>query len=79
MMYPLRTERASPAQPSSRIQLVLRTPDGNPWSLILSAGMERFVGRYSRVAGLRSDGLLLEYKPVGVMRNGDPGQPAATP
>lgn len=70
MMYPLRTERVLSARSPSRIELVLRTPEGNPWSLILPAGMERFVGHYSRVAGLRSGGPLLEYKPVGFAPNG---------
>jgi hypothetical protein len=70
MMYPLRTERPLPGCSPARIQLMLKTRDGDPWNLSLSAGMERFVGHYSRVPGLSSDGQLLEYEPTGRVRNG---------
>jgi hypothetical protein len=70
MMYPLRTERPLPPRSTSRIQLMLRTPDGAPWSVSLSPGMERFIGHYSRVPGLSSGSSLLQYKPTGRERNG---------
>ena len=49
----------------SKIQLMLRTPDGGRWGLTLSRGMERFIGHYPRVAGLGSGGPLLRYTKVG--------------
>ncbi|MET1112422.1 MAG: hypothetical protein ABWX67_12945 [Allosphingosinicella sp.] len=52
------------------MRLSLRTPEGGGWDLIVSLGMERFIGSYSRVPGLDSNGPLLEYQPVGCARSG---------
>ena len=46
----------------SKVQLLLRTPDGAVWGLTLSCGMERFIGHYPRVAGLGSGSPLLRYE-----------------
>jgi len=59
-----------PSRQSSKIQLMLRSPDGGCWGLTVSAGMERFIGPYSRVPGLGSGSPLLEYQPVGCARSG---------
>jgi len=56
---------------------MLRTHDGGQWGVNLSVGMERFIGHYSRVPGLRSDSALLEYQPVGCACNGRPSSPAS--
>lgn len=54
--------RATPPRRRSKVQLMLRTPEGGQWRLTLSRGMERFIGHYPRVAGLGSGGPLLRYK-----------------
>jgi hypothetical protein len=48
-----------------RTQVVLRLPDGSPWRLTMSAGCERFVGYYPRIAGIEADGSVLSYRLVG--------------
>lgn len=49
---------------ASRIELVLRLEDGSPWRLIVSRGMDRFIGYYPRVDGLVTDGPLLRFRAV---------------
>jgi hypothetical protein len=44
-----------------RVELVLRRPDGSPWSLIVSPGVECFIGYYPRLDGFDGGGPLLEY------------------
>ena len=61
----MRTQRPLQARQSTRLRLNLQAPDGAPWDLVVSAGMERFIGRYSQVPGLSSGRPLLEYQPVG--------------
>jgi hypothetical protein len=58
------------SRPPSKVQLLLRTPDGTGWELTLSCGMERFIGHYPRVAGLGSGGPLLRYEPHEAARGG---------
>ena len=36
-------------QNNSRVALTLRTPDGRPWQLTMTAGTEIFIGRYRRI------------------------------
>jgi hypothetical protein len=43
------------------VELVLRLPDGSPWSLSFSPGIERFIGRYPRLEGIDPGGSLLEF------------------
>lgn len=45
-----------------RIELVLTTADGDPWTLEMSAGVERFIGRYARLNRLLVDGPLLDFR-----------------
>ncbi|HEX8624740.1 MAG TPA: hypothetical protein VF782_06640 [Allosphingosinicella sp.] len=47
---------------SPRVELLLYLDDGSPWTLTLSSGMERFIGYYSKVDGLRSGGPLLSFR-----------------
>jgi hypothetical protein len=70
MFYPMRARLPLPSRQSSKIQLMLRTPDGGRWGLTVLAGMDRFIGLYSQMPGLGSGGALLEYQPVGCARNG---------
>jgi hypothetical protein len=65
MSYRIRAALPPSSRQSSKIRLNLRTPDGGGWDLIVSPGMERFIGHYSRVPGLGSESPLLEYQPVG--------------
>jgi hypothetical protein len=44
-----------------RVELVLRQPDGRPWSVTFSSGIERFIGSYPRLDGVECDGPLLEF------------------
>lgn len=66
----MRANLPLPSRRSSKIRLSLRAPDGGAWELIVSAGMERFIGHYSQVPGLGSNSSLLEYQPVGRACNG---------
>lgn len=45
-----------------RMELVLRLGDGSPWSLTMSAGMERFIGYYPKVDGIDSGEPLLSFQ-----------------
>lgn len=47
---------------SRRVELLLRLEDGSPWRLTVSAGVERFVGRFPLIEGLRADGPLLRFR-----------------
>ena len=47
-----------------RTRLVLRGPDGAPWTLSFSAGSEIFIGRYPRVEGIDSGSALLSFVPA---------------
>ena len=44
------------------MELVLTRHDGSPWTLTMSAGMERFIGHYPRLTRLVIDGPLLAYR-----------------
>lgn len=54
----------SPAAEAPRVELLLRAPDGAPWRLSLSAGIERFIGHYPRLEGFSAEGPLLEFRAV---------------
>ena len=46
-----------------QVELVLSCADGMPWTLTMSTGIERFIGRYPRLDRiLVVDGPLLEYR-----------------
>lgn len=62
MLDRMRSECPASARPSSKIRLQLKTPDGDGWDLTVSVGMERFIGHYSQVPGLRSESRLLDYR-----------------
>jgi hypothetical protein len=47
-----------------RVELMLRREDGSPWSLVLSAGMERFIGYYPKVDGIDSGEPLLNFRAI---------------
>ena len=70
MFNSMRARRHLPLRQSTKVVLNLMTPDGSVWGLTMSAGTERFIGRYSQVPGLAADGPLLEYQPVGWARSG---------
>lgn len=54
----------SRAADAPRVELLLRLPDGAPWRLSVSAGIERFIGHYPRIDGIVAAGPLLEYRAV---------------
>jgi hypothetical protein len=66
----MRARRRLPLRQSPKVVLNLMAPDGGVWGLEMSAGTERFIGRYSQVPGLDADGPLLEYQPLGWARSG---------
>lgn len=70
MFSSMRAQRPPRPRQASKIQLMLRTPDGGRWGLTVSAGMDRFIGLYSQVPGLGSDSPLLKYQPVDRARRG---------
>jgi hypothetical protein len=45
-----------------RSELWLRQPDGSPWVLRVTPGVERFIGYYPRLAGIDAGGPLLRYR-----------------
>jgi hypothetical protein len=47
---------------SPRVELLLWQPDGQPWSVTFSPGVERFIGAYARLDGIDPGGPLLEYR-----------------
>ena len=52
----------SPAvRAAPRTELVLRDPDGRPWTLSFSAGCEIFIGRYPRLTGIDGGAPLLSF------------------
>jgi hypothetical protein len=52
--------------PAARIELELSRPDGEPWSLTVSPGIERFIGYYPRLEGFASAGPVLVYRSLAV-------------
>ncbi|HEX9964119.1 MAG TPA: hypothetical protein VGB04_03965 [Allosphingosinicella sp.] len=46
---------------SSRVDLVLRLPEGEPWTVSFSAGIERFIGHYPRLDAIAPEGTLLTF------------------
>jgi hypothetical protein len=46
---------------TKRMELILRTPEGAPWCLTISPGIERFIGYYPRLDGIDPGGPLLEF------------------
>ena len=40
------------------MELVLRLPDGSPWSVRFSRGTERFIGAYPRLDAIAGEPLL---------------------
>jgi hypothetical protein len=50
------------APEQARVELLLTTADGSPWTLTMSAGTEKFIGRYPRLTRLLVDGALLDYR-----------------
>jgi hypothetical protein len=45
----------------ARIDLVLRLPEGEPWIVSFSPGIERFIGHYPRLDAIAPDGTLLSF------------------
>jgi hypothetical protein len=52
------------ASVAPRVELLLWRPDGDPWIVSFSPGIERFIGHYPRLGGIMSDGPLLEFQTV---------------
>ena len=48
----------------ARVELLLTRPDGSPWTLTVSPGVERFIGYYPRLEGFACAGPLIEYHKV---------------
>ena len=52
--------------PAPRLELALRRPDGEPWSLTVSPGIERFIGHYPRLEGFACAGPVLTYRRLAI-------------
>ncbi|HEY0412967.1 MAG TPA: hypothetical protein VGD66_07490 [Allosphingosinicella sp.] len=50
---------------ATRLELRLRTGEGQAWVLRVSSGMERFIGAYPRLPGIDADGALLVFRTAG--------------
>ena len=50
------------ASERARIELLLTRADGSPWAVTMSAGTEKFIGRYPRLTRFIIDGPLLDYR-----------------
>lgn len=48
-------------RPDGTITLSLWTPDGRPWTLTVSAGMEVFIGRYRRLKDFDCGNSLISF------------------
>jgi len=46
---------------SVRVDLVLRLPEGLPWTVSFSPGIERFIGHYPRLREIAPEGTLLTF------------------
>ena len=46
----------------ARIELLLTRADGTPWAVTMSAGTEKFIGRYPRLTRFIVDGPLLDFR-----------------
>jgi len=60
----MRPEAAKPmfsATLKPHLELVLSQPDGQPWRLTFSPGIERFIGYYPRLDGIDCGGPLLSF------------------
>ncbi|HEU0134944.1 MAG TPA: hypothetical protein VFR28_08980 [Allosphingosinicella sp.] len=58
-------EAIAPSPPASasvgRVDLVLRLPEGEPWVVSFSPGIERFIGHYPRFEAIAPEGTLLTF------------------
>lgn len=45
----------------ARVDLVLRLPEGEPWVVSFSPGIERFIGHYPRLEAIAPEGTLLTF------------------
>ena len=52
--------------PAARVELALTRPDGEPWSLTVSPGVERFIGFYPRLEGFACAGPVLVYRNLAI-------------
>jgi hypothetical protein len=59
------TPGAALAPAADCVELVLNRADGGDWVLRMSAGAERFVGRYPRLGGIDGGGPLLMFRKAG--------------
>jgi hypothetical protein len=62
------------AEAAPRLELLLYTPERQPWVLSLSPGMERFIGAYQRIDGIDAGTPLLEYRAVQAAADGAPSR-----
>ncbi len=46
------------------VELALRMPDGRPWPLTFTRGIERFIGAYPRLPGFNPGGARLAFRTV---------------
>jgi hypothetical protein len=52
----------------SRVELRISSPEGGPWSVTFSPGIERFIGAYPRIDALDCEGGLLRFERVETAR-----------
>lgn len=65
----MRSSFVRPAtSPAPRVELALRTGEGEAWILTVSSGVERFIGAYPRLPGFNAGGRLLDFRLAGAAR-----------
>lgn len=48
----------------ARVDLLLRLPEGEPWVVSFSPGIERFIGHYPRLDAIAPEGTLLTFSRI---------------
>ncbi len=61
-MRPQPTSFMFQAPERAQIELRLTRADGTPWAVTMSAGTEKFIGRYPRLTRFVVDGPLLDFR-----------------
>ena len=65
MAIPPPASASGPVARAGQRQVDLLLDDGRTWPLVMTRGCEQFVGRYTRLPGIRSAGPWLRFRDGG--------------
>ncbi len=71
MAIPPPASASGPVAHAGKRQLDLLLDDGQLWSLVMTRGCERFIGRYARLPGIRSTDAWLCFRDIADDSAGD--------